>query len=476
MSRPTRSLGEPVDNSPGGSSIRASLDVMAGFRVPGFDVDQRIDQQLGRGWGGELWSARGRATGRPVVLRRIAVRDDVATHDRVRRAAARLVGVQHPHLVAVRAVLSVEGAVVLVHDHVPGVALDRALAERGPLEAGQVVTLGVPLAQALAAVHAAGLVHGRVSPSSVLRGDDGRPMLADAGVAALLDDPDRSTAPSDDVRDLALTCRTALGPAAHAGPLAAVLHEAVADDPSRRPTAAEFAATICATGPAAPLQRVTPAPGPLIQPSPPETETRACRRPRSHRRTSRGAPRRAYRHWVGLLVGVAAAAAAALCGLAWAGVDPGEPGSSVAARGHLSTYDDSVVAGRWASVLAALDARRASAFAAVSPGRLASVYAVGSPALRRDRDRLADLAAAGMHVERLRMRARSVRVVSSSPTRVVLDVVDALDPYDVRTARGALVDARPGRGATAWRVTLVSAGGDWRVFDVAARLNQRAAD
>jgi hypothetical protein len=57
---------------------------MAGFTVPGFDVDQL----LGRGWGGELWAGRGRATGRPVVLRRLAVADDVASHDRVRRAAA----------------------------------------------------------------------------------------------------------------------------------------------------------------------------------------------------------------------------------------------------------------------------------------------------------------------------------------------------------------------------------------------------
>jgi hypothetical protein len=158
-----------------------------------------------------------------------------------------------------------------------------------------------------------------------------------------------------------------------------------------------------------------------------------------------------------------------LCGLAWAEVDPGAPGSNVAAREHQSAYDDATAAGRWRSVLAALDARRASAFAAVSPGRLATVYAAGSPALRRDRARLADLAAAGLHVERLRLRPRSVRVVAISSTRVVLDVVDALDSYDVRTARGALVDARPGRGAATWRVTLVRESSGWRVYDLAAR-------
>ena len=223
---------------------------MAGFTVPGFDVDE----QLGRGWGGELWAARGRATGRPVVLRRLAIADDVASHDRVRRAAARLVDVQHPHLVRLRGVLSAEGAVVLVHDHVAGVALDRVLAEHGPLEEAEVVTLAVPLAQALAAVHARGLVHGRVSPSSVLLGDDGRPMLADTGVAGLLSGGDRVSGPHDDVRDLALTCRAALGPSARAGSLAMVLAAATVDDAARRPSATELAAAVFATGPAAPIQ------------------------------------------------------------------------------------------------------------------------------------------------------------------------------------------------------------------------------
>lgn len=192
------------------------------------------------------------------------------------------------------------------------------------------------------------------------------------------------------------------------------------------------------------------------------------RPPRSHRRTSRGPSRRASRRGAGLLVAVGAAAAAALSGLAWAGVDPGEPGSTVAAREHPSSYDAAAVAAQWRTVLMALDARRASAFAAASMGRLADVYAADAPALPRDRAELADLAATGLHVDGLDLRPRSVRVLSSSVGRVVLAVVDVLEPYDVRTARGALVDARPGRGAASWRITLVRAGGDWRIYDVVA--------
>jgi hypothetical protein len=438
---------------------------MAGCTVPGFDVDQL----LGRGWGGELWAARGRATGRPVVLRRIAVADDVATHDRVRRAAARLVGVAHPHVVGLRGVLSTPGAVVLVHDHVAGVGLERVLVERRRLTDSEVVTLAVPLAQALAAVHACGLVHGRVSPGSVLLDDDGRPMLADTGVAALVEGCDGSTCPPDDVRDLALTCLAALGPAGQVGPLATVLSAATSADASRRPSAAELASAIFASAPAAPIQP-TAAPATArptqrggVQPDPARL---AGRRPRSHRRTSRRPGWRASRRWAGLLGALAAATAAALSGLAWAGADRGATGSTVAAPAHASSYDVAAMAGRWRSLLVALDGRRAAAFAAASPGRLTDVYAAGAPALRRDRARLADLAAAGMHVEGLQLRPRSVHVVTSAPRRVVLTVVDVLEPYSLRTARGDLVDTRPGRAAETWRVTLVRDHAGWRIFDV----------
>jgi eukaryotic-like serine/threonine-protein kinase len=439
---------------------------MAAFTVPGFEVGERLAGRLP----GERWSAHGRATGRPVVLCRLPIADDVATHDQVRRAAARLVGVAHPHLVALRGVLSVEGAVVLVHDQVPGVHLDDVLDERA-LTADQVVTLLVPLAQALAALGEQGLVHGRVSPATVLVADDGRPMLIDAGLAACLDAPGREHRPPDDVRDLALTGLAALHLAASPGPLSSVLTAATLDDEAHRPRAAELAAAVFATGPAAPIRDHGPTgPAAPAGPGSAETTSRAVARgPGSHRRPADvGAGRRVRRRWAALLVALAAAAAAALTGLAWAAAQPADPGATVARGAPAPSYAAASEARRWRSVLVGLDDRRASAFATASPRRLSDVYAAGAPALRRDTAQLVAMVAAGLHVDRVQLRPRSVRVVAESARRVELAVVDVLDPYAVRDARGALVTTRPGRGPASWRVSLVRGGSGWRVYDVVA--------
>ena len=65
----------------------------------------------------------------------------------------------------------------------------------GPLSSDDVVSLGADLADALAYIHAHGVVHRDVTPANVLCGPDGRPRLVDFGIARLLDSP-RMTAAS----------------------------------------------------------------------------------------------------------------------------------------------------------------------------------------------------------------------------------------------------------------------------------------
>lgn len=89
----------------------------------------------------------------------------------------------HPHLV--RVVREGMGAQELL-EYAPGGSLSALLAARGPLPTGEAVTLLVPLAAALAHLHAAGAVHGDMSPDNVLFRADGAPVLADPGPATAL--------------------------------------------------------------------------------------------------------------------------------------------------------------------------------------------------------------------------------------------------------------------------------------------------
>nr|WP_260115311.1 protein kinase [Ornithinimicrobium sp. INDO-MA30-4] len=53
------------------------------------------------------------------------------------------------------------------------------------MQLGEVITLMVPIARALEALHSAGVAHADVSPSNVLFLADGMPVLGDAGLASL---------------------------------------------------------------------------------------------------------------------------------------------------------------------------------------------------------------------------------------------------------------------------------------------------
>ena len=68
----------------------------------------------------------------------------------------------------------------------PGPSLTDAVAERGPLPPGVVLTLAAGLAEALVAIHAAALVHRDLKPSNVLLARDG-PRVIDFGISRAAD-------------------------------------------------------------------------------------------------------------------------------------------------------------------------------------------------------------------------------------------------------------------------------------------------
>jgi len=103
------------------------------------------------------------------------------------RELATLGGMRHPGLVGVRdAGVDDDGRPFVVMDFVDGQSLAARLRD-GALPAAAVMAMGRSLADALAHVHANGVVHRDVKPGNVLLDAAGHPRLSDFGIARLVD-------------------------------------------------------------------------------------------------------------------------------------------------------------------------------------------------------------------------------------------------------------------------------------------------
>ena len=121
------------------------------------------------------------------MLRLIAVHDVSEARAQSLQTMAVLGGIDNEHLVRQHAAMALaEDALAMILDQAPGGSLAQLVAGRQYLTSGETVTTVAPLFGALADLHAAGAVHGDLSPSSILFSADGRPLIGDLGVARLL--------------------------------------------------------------------------------------------------------------------------------------------------------------------------------------------------------------------------------------------------------------------------------------------------
>lgn len=95
--------------------------------------------------------------------------------------ARRLARVRHPNVLAVHGASYHEGRAGLWTDWIDGETLSARLARSGPLRGEELLRVLRELADALGAVHEAGLVHGDVKASNVMLDAQGRVILMDFG-------------------------------------------------------------------------------------------------------------------------------------------------------------------------------------------------------------------------------------------------------------------------------------------------------
>src|SRR5439155_21508871 len=104
---------------------------------------------------------------------------------RFAREARALASVRHPYVVDVFDVGEFNGQPYLAMEYLAGSNARDRLLRHGPMPPDAVVSLGAQLCEALAAVHAAGIVHRDIKPDNVVLQADGSIRLTDFCIARM---------------------------------------------------------------------------------------------------------------------------------------------------------------------------------------------------------------------------------------------------------------------------------------------------
>jgi serine/threonine protein kinase len=145
----------------------------------------RIDALIGEGGMGVVYRATHLRLGRPVALKVLppSLTADVEFRGRFEREAAIAASLEHPNVVPIYDAGHVEGVLYLSMRFVDGEDLGAVLRREGLLGIDRLCAVLGPVADALDAVHEAGLVHRDVKPGNVLLARAGQVYLCDFGIA-----------------------------------------------------------------------------------------------------------------------------------------------------------------------------------------------------------------------------------------------------------------------------------------------------
>ncbi|MEU3182930.1 serine/threonine-protein kinase [Streptomyces sp. NPDC006923] len=154
----------------------------------------RLLSRLGSGGMGRVYLGRS-ASGRRVAVKvvRDEIADDAGFRARFRREVELAMRVGGFWTAAV--VDADPGAPEpwIASEYIPGPSLQHRITDTGPFSAAEVRDLGIGLAEAMASIHALGLVHRDLKPSNVLLADTG-PRVIDFGISKALEGSGTSTA------------------------------------------------------------------------------------------------------------------------------------------------------------------------------------------------------------------------------------------------------------------------------------------
>src|SRR5919201_5711793 len=130
----------------------------------------------------EVWAAEDVELGRRVAVKLLARDADPARFDREARAVAALA---HPNICQLYDYGEEDGRPYMVLEYLGGGTLEDRLVTGEPLPDDETERIARDLAAGLAHAHERGLVHRDLKPANILFDEEGRPKIADFGIARL---------------------------------------------------------------------------------------------------------------------------------------------------------------------------------------------------------------------------------------------------------------------------------------------------
>jgi serine/threonine protein kinase len=147
-----------------------------------------LKEKIGHGASASVFKAWHTELKRPVAIKFLPTMHDplaVARFVREGRAMRRL---DHPNIVQVLDTGEIKGTPYMVFDFIAGGSLAERMAA-GPLPYPETMTILNGIAAGLDYAHRQGILHRDVKPANILLSETGAPVIADFGLARLLDQP-----------------------------------------------------------------------------------------------------------------------------------------------------------------------------------------------------------------------------------------------------------------------------------------------
>lgn len=155
-----------------------------GSRIGRFE----IMRELGRGAQSVVYLARDPHLQREVAIKTLHFSSSDPQKNQQLLSEARMVSqLRHPNIVPIFEAGEEGGDIYLVFEYVPGTNLSDFLKKNGRLTPVRAIGLILPVLDALAHAHDAGIVHRDVKPSNILVDDDNTPRVMDFGIAARME-------------------------------------------------------------------------------------------------------------------------------------------------------------------------------------------------------------------------------------------------------------------------------------------------